>query len=606
MKGSLSSRSELFSFSRPDNRTFFDFQIAAITHCESRMRSGLPAVLALDTGLGKTCVIRGVIDRLRKQAEESSPRRRRRTALVIVPSGLVRQITASLARYPWESRKEPPSCTVRKVETGKEARALLAEPELPSIVVLNRSLGEGQRFMQRSFVVVLDEAHQDLAVRSIPFSLRGLSEDDGGSVMMLFATASPNDAKALLDWFRAWLTTEGSPLGLFSDSCFVVEKTPYVRRRLGVADPVVKECPIESSCTIDNYVDRVLAGLRYSNRVGPGMRARAIASFARHVPASAIRARRIVQSMLDLDVERIRNEQTRGGADYEGNDHPTWHDEARRFIGGELLDSKALDCACCGLSDGERALLHRVHVDCLWDEKPLWAESACNRWGFTSVLIRYPDKRSIASALRSFPVPDDVLVFVLTSDKGAAARAKIVMNFGSHDGHRAKLAVLRRAMQTGNAPALFLKAGKIGLGRMLLQRVESFLARPRFLVADSTVDVGFDLHRHIDSVLVDKVPLTRTQVDQLTGRVSRIATDIKSQGTVDVLVRTHEGTLDSLFFKHLGMTKSIDGVGGEGAHIHNSVNVAARVRAALVGDVEAQSFFERIWSVAGASVVSSS
>ncbi len=69
------------------------------------------------------------------------------------------------------------------------------------------------------------------------------------------------------------------------------------------------------------------------------------------------------------------------------------------------------------------------------------------------------------------------------------------------DTSRAKLHVIRRALLfSGTAPAHLLAVGALGMGEMFLKTLYSFLARPHVLLADATVDAGFNLHQHVDMI----------------------------------------------------------------------------------------------------------
>jgi hypothetical protein len=90
------------------------------------------------------------------------------------------------------------------------------------------------------------------------------------------------------------------------------------------------------------------------------------------------------------------------------------------------------------------------------------------------------------------------------------------------------------------------------MGKLLLSYVESYLARPRLLLADATVDIGFDLHRHVDGLYISRE--TYVELCQISGRVSRIAVDREDQGTFDVYTHCIQDTLDdALFLKHIGV-----------------------------------------------------
>jgi hypothetical protein len=266
---------------------------------------------------------------------------------------------------------------------------------------------------------------------------------------------------------------------------------------------------------------------------------------------------------------------------------------------GDKIDSQNCNqdqgsrCTCCNLTPGEYGLLHQIHTHSVPTYAPPWT---LQKFGFTSVLVRFSSKQHIEETLREHPVPDGVLVFILTSDKSASFRANLIRRFSGHDGQRAKLAVLRRAVQNGKAPEYFLKAISTGMG-YILSEIEKFLARPRLLLADSTVDVGFDLHRHINGIHVPQMVSTHAELRQLTGRVSRIAVDRKDQGTIDVLTNCTDQSLDEvLFAKHLQDEEKIM---SEAAPF---LQVATSIRRKLQDAPDELDLFERLWLKAGMSL----
>lgn len=165
-----------------------------------------------------------------------------------------------------------------------------------------------------------------------------------------------------------------------------------------------------------------------------------------------------------------------------------------------------------------------------------------------SAVVRFPDKKSLERALVDYPVPSGFCCFVLTSDRSASQRAAVVSRFSSRGGNWTKLAVLARALRNERAPSLILSV--LGLS-FFLPLVREFLTESRLLIADGTVDVGYDLHRHADGVYVPRLPHSRSDLQQVIGRVSRLAPERESQGGIDVIAHRHPGTLDDILWKHL-------------------------------------------------------
>ena len=569
MDGSLADRSGLFNFTQPDGRTLFDFQRAAVTHCISRLSIGKTAVLGLDTGLGKTCTVRAVLQEMGVRA------------LVIVPGGLVRQVAAGLTRYPWEKPGDPGNLRVIFAETGKQLQAE-NKPD-HDILVVNRALYCG-RVAEEYDVLVIDEAHQASSVRAARFR--------SSETPVLFVTACPGESPELADFFRTRGARRTQACAKsFSEACFVVEKTPRALTALGVARPriVLLHSPLHDPEAYDDAVINILESNWFCLSGGSNSRMQAVLSFGALLPRAAAKAARTLQNMVQ-EARDLQKELPRG--DFVGRATALVEAHGLTFPPARatpdptgVAPDRHNRCGCCGLTASEYGMLHSVHTRVSPTLPPPWT---LQKFGFSSALIRFSNKQHIEETLKRHPVPVGVLVFVLTTDKSATYRANLIRRFASHDGQRAKLAVLSRAIKNSMAPPSLLRVGDIGSGRFLLSEIEQYLARPRLLLADSTVDVGFDLHRHINSVYVPQMVGTRAELRQLTGRVSRIAVDQKDQGTIDVLTNCTDHTLDEvLFSKHLEMEE-------EDEKVAPLLEVAGRIRQKLKGDELA--LFERLWA----------
>lgn len=563
----LGDRSRLFDFVRPDGRTFFDFQIAAVDFCCERLLQGNSAVLALDTGLGKTCTVRAIVERMGARA------------LLVCPGGLVRQTTASMARYPWDARSSS-GWRVAGIETGNELTALDASTQEHRVVVLNRSLGLRYSLVRHFDLVVIDEAHQSKSC--------GLAR----SVLqtpILFVTACPFEGMDLMEAMSRNMQRSLSLLQKFVADCFIVEKTPRALKAVGAAEPRVVVLNLQlTDEELAAYDERLLTEVRIGCMLPSRLQIALSLSrlFPRLAPKAARLAHEVVMTMRSADVPLPRGEalsRLRGLFAEHGLSFPA----AQYTPDSEgLAPDRHLRCGCCGLTPAEYSVLYNMHSKALPSSAPPWSLREARR-NFTAAIVRYQDKRQIESVMKSHPPPKDILPFVLTSDRGAAYRARLVQRFSSHDGQRCKILVLARAFRSGNAPELLLRVGALGMGRMLLRALERFLARQRVLIADKAVDVGFDLHRHLNEVHVPRLVATRAELRQLTGRVSRIAVDQSDPGTIDVLANCYERTLDTaLVLKHLRLETAAS-EDEERWPIHRVREVSARVRATLRGDTEA-------------------
>jgi len=248
--------------------------------------------------------------------------------------------------------------------------------------------------------------------------------------------------------------------------------------------------------------------------------------------------------------------------------------------------------------------MYTMHVHALSNDKPIWACSKHAQKGFCSTLVRFPSASILERALRDHPVPPSIDVFTLTSAKTAAYRARLVKQFASYQGQRYKISVIARACKNGTCPPLFLRILNIGHGYFHRELV-SYLAKPRILVTDQTVDVGFDLHRHLDGITTSHILCNVSDMQQLVGRLARISVDrIGTNDTIDVVTPIRTRTLDEFFAKHLNANSSI----GEDEDLarqrerdvqrSKDRSLTAAVRDLLGDHPELLQFFERVYSSA--------
>ncbi len=89
-----------------------------------------------------------------------------------------------------------------------------------------------------------------------------------------------------------------------------------------------------------------------------------------------------------------------------------------------------------------------------------------------------------------------------------------------------------------------------------LKEVYSYIVpRLTVLATDSSIDVGYDLHYHIDSVKIGSVPAEPEDLVQILGRVWRAdPSRLGRNDEVDVIVDVFRDTLDHFFLKHCGVS----------------------------------------------------
>lgn len=610
---SLLDRSHLYNFERPAGSAgFFDYQLAAIQHCVERLQQGLPAVLGLDTGLGKTCTVGEVLRRLGG------------TARWISPGGLIRQTAEGLRVPPWGLGEDETPLVVVKAETGKELRDLQARTEPYHVAVVNRALGTlrsppaGPDGVEREFTVtVVDEAHQ-----MTPHSLRTLGLP---RAPILLVSACARDSNVMMDAFRPRGMRRGHEWSRsYGEACFIVDKTERVLRCIGGAVPhlvsVVMDLTDEER---KYYINRLISNVKFQTATHMSIHVALAAGRllgekdeAKFVKIAAEHAtKRPVDDIIRNEVRaacyRLELPEAPAAAIVEQPEDSRASKRRRTSSPDDENSgpsSSSTVCSCCGLNTAEYRTLYRYHISALPPDKPIWAiNDKAATHGFHSTLVRFPTARSLDESLSRYPPPPGLDVFILTSAKSAAYRARLVRRFASHGGQRYKLCVLARAVKNAKCPPLLLKVLTIGHG-FFHKELISYIANPRILVTDQTVDVGFDLHRHIDSLTTSHVLCSSGDMQQLVGRLARISVDrIGTRDTIDVVTPLRAKTLDEFFAKHLATESTI----GEDEAIvaqrerdsrrAKDRRLTTEMRSVLASHAELGTFFERIYSAAVSS-----
>lgn len=589
---SLLDRSHFYNFERINGR-LFDFQLAAVNHCVDLLRHGQPAVLGLDTGLGKTCTVREIIKRI------GGPVR------WVCPGGLVRQTVAGLKVPPWGLADGEEPLVVVKAETGKELARLNEGNVSYDVAVVNRALCGVLRTPPQGnedfSMTVVDEAHQ-----MQPHQLRYKYGLPNARVLLVSACARESTfmmealryhgSRRTQDWAQK-----------YAKACFIVEKTDRVLKCIGAAQPRLVTTPVRLSAPrLRNYLEMLKVNLSFHPSTKSIIHATLAAgrilndevSFANI--AARLADRRPANDPIRNEVRDIC---LRLGCEHVPAAAVPIEEEpvakrAKREEDDNNNSSSREVCACCGLSSTEYRILHKVHVDSLPHEDPIW--SGGQMTGFGSALVRFPSSRALNHATTAHPPPSSVDIFVLTSAHSASYRANLVKKFASHNGNRYKLAVISRAAKNGTCPPLLLKVLTIGHGYFHRELI-SYIAKPRLLLTDQTIDVGFDLHRHLDGITASHVLCSPTQMQQLVGRLARVCVDrIGIRDSIDVVTPIQEGTLDSYFVKHLnadiGESDEVLFQREQDAKRVEVQQAASRIRTLLSSDPELLSLFERLYS----------
>jgi hypothetical protein len=592
----------------------FDFQEAGAARALETLKRNSSFVLAFGAGLGKTITTATIIlqylrwkKRRDRETRAAAAGRSRgegedddvpsSCVLYVAPGGLVGQIEAALSVTPW---RKPTGLAVERAETGAELAAALGRREEFDVLVSNKALKcYHSECLEKFCLIVVDEAHQ------VSYASSGLLRDK----LVLALTATPLGHGQLLRavnvHFNIGSSSSGNCLRDSQRRLFRLEKTEAVMKLVGTATTILRTATVPLPGGAQEYYEdiveyvarhctsplsrlvlllevaklerRALERRRPAGACGGSPSApaeTAVASSPCGVVTPA-RLRACLESAVGVvgsvviryttryhcgtaaRVLGTRRVASRLGAFYTaaGLPLPVLSLEDHRNALAESARHEAAhgvnECACCGLTAHEIELLHRAHCASTPDPSLLLPGGASKKPRFASALVRYPDAASAQERARrlSLASPSD-RVLLLTSQLSAGQRSNVIKKFTSFGGLRAKLCVFKRGVLRSRHP-LVARVFAGDFGDEFLLRVSELLVSKRLLVADATVDVGFDLHRHLDTVLVPRMVSTRTQFLQLVGRCSRIAVEREDQGAISLSVNVVEDTLDALFEAHV-------------------------------------------------------
>lgn len=427
----------------------------------------------------------------------------------------------------------------------------------------------------------------------------------------------------MMDAFRSHGSRRGHEWSRsYGEACFIVDKTERVLRCIGGAVP--RFVSVDMDLTDEErqyYINRLISYVKFQTATHTSIHVALAAGRllgekyeAEFVKLAAEHAtKRPVDDIIRNEVRaacyRLELPEAPAAAIVE-QPEDSRASKRRRTSSPDDENSGPLStvCSCCGLNTAEYRTLYRHHISALPSDKPIWAinDKAATR-GFHSTLVRFPTARSLEESLSRYPPPPGLDVFILTSAKSAAYRARLVKRFASHGGQRYKLSVLARAVKNAKCPPLLLKVLTIGHG-FFHKELISYIANPRILVTDQTVDVGFDLHRHIDGLTTSHVLCSSGDMQQLVGRLARISVDrIGTRDTIDVVTPLRAKTLDEFFAKHLatestvGEDEAIVAQRERDSRRAEDRRLTAEMRSVLASHAELGTFFERIYSAAVSS-----
>jgi hypothetical protein len=226
----------------------------------------------------------------------------------------------------------------------------------------------------------------------------------------------------------------------------------------------------------------------------------------------------------------------------------------------EYADCGINEVSSCGLTMGELHTLHSIHCSYTPEPKLVCSHNRQSRFGetlrFTAAIVRLPTQREAKRKFNALKNDPRIQAFLLCSSQTAMERTSSIRKFSSFGGLRSKWTCFKRQIHNStNRHCHDIFSGCFG--SIFLSSLSSFLVKKRILVCDNTIDVGLDMHRVTDAIIIPRLIATRTEFHQLLGRCSRIATEQSEQGSVELTTSKMIGTLDELFDRNIQLGEYI-------------------------------------------------
>ena len=603
--------SSTFSFTRSGYHPFFDFQEAAVVWMLERLRLRRSGCLALGAGMGKTLAVAAALQRSSTVAPRSvlyvTPGglvRQTQKALARYPWGDITQLSVSKAETGAELRKA--------VELVESSTIPLGEAGGTLVFVTNKAL-KWQDSIESFHILVVDEAHLMsaatakklrghffIALSATPQDARCLWSSLGHPYVRLdrsvFLVDKTERVLELVGTARATLKVVDSRLPSYetyfeSIAAAILQLSerlnPHAFEATGKARSLshlvlyLTVCEQGLKALGSEWLARfaLLGGanplhalLTKAVKTCGSIRSRGVVRFHAKSSARGLASRNIASrvgktcSSARFPFVRLEcdsyNEAITLASVLEG--------ETSRELQGRPDDE---ECKCCGLHGSEVRTLHRLHGQASPEPpvsalacSPSFARKAssgsagaavgegresCDGFPrFSSAIVRYETATTAKCAAAEMERIPGLKIILLTSSMSAAARAKATVRFASWGGLRARLHFFRVGVSRSEDPLI----GGIfqgSFGSHVVARISELLVERRLLVCDQTVDVGFDLHRHCDAILVPRLMSSKTELVQLAGRASRIAVDVRDQGLVSFVTSKYSDSMDELFQRHI-------------------------------------------------------
>lgn len=599
--------SEDFAFVRPYNQRFFDFQEAAIAKATRALLAKQAFCLAIDAGLGKTLCAARILANFLEQLPQAK-------VLVIAPGGLVSQLCKNLTYYPWG---EASGLAPKLIQKGCELSAALADLQGKDVLVTNKAL-KWSIELYRFTLIVVDEAHT-------------LSYDRGRLLrhrLLLALSATPAHAYGMYNALDFKYFHQNNPPDLYRNEMDArminIRKTERVMRLVGTAKTVLQKWDTEHP-NLTHYYAQLFA---WADAAGPAI-SRIIylstivkLAIEHHVTLPDLSPQRLEAHIRDA-VRHCGNITIRNSVRFHkmmaaqglaarriysrvsqlcnafncSIPHLAEDSLQEAFMASHALEHP--DCginelASCGLLLHELECLHSIHCSYAPEPKLVCSQSRPKRFGetqrFTAAIVRLPTMRDAKRKYNALKNDSRIQAYLLCSSLTAAGRTNAIRKFSSYGGLRSKWICFKRQIRN-STNHLCHEIFSGCFGDIFISSLSSYLVKKRILVCDNTIDVGIDMHRVTDAIIIPRLIATRTEFQQLLGRCSRIATEQSEQGSVELITSKVLGSLDEIFDRNIQIGEGIPHPKTRSYHETFDV-VAAEIAKRLLDDPVLADFFD--------------
>lgn len=566
--------SEDFAFVRNHDDRFFDFQIAAIEKATNVLLSNKSFCLACDAGLGKSLCAAKIISNFIEQRPQSQ-------ILLVAPGSLVHQLTKTLTNYPWG---EETGLKPKLIQKGVELAAAIEDLQCKDVLICNKAL-KWVEHLDKFTLIVHDEMHVLSYDRSRQLRDR----------LLLCLTATPEHAFHMYSALNFQCCHDPNPHEVAKADVRArminIRKTTRVMQLVGTAKTVLQKWDTEHpnlthyyaqlfhwadtfaqpiprivylstivKLALENGVsplpdlspERLEAHVKDAIRQSGNIMIRNSLRFHRMMAAQALAARRIYSRVTQLSSTYDFNVPILADATLQ-----------EAFVASQALEHSVCginELASCGLLMSELQTLHAIHCAYAPEPQLVCSQRSQEKFGetqrFTAAIVRLPTQREAKRKFNALKNDTRIQPFLLSSSLTAAGRTNAIRKFSSFGGLRSKWTCFRRQIHNSTNP-LCHEIFSGCFGDIFISSLSSYLVKKRILVCDNTIDVGLDMHRVTDAIIIPRLIATQTEFHQLLGRCSRIATERSSQGSVELTTSKIIGTLDELFDRNIQLGEDV-------------------------------------------------